>query len=742
MATSKLYTFKSLFGSKFPNSDDNKDDIEIQNIVIPIIQRDYAQGRHSPEVNRIRKNFLNTLYDHLANKEQDILDFVYGDVTDKGNMIPLDGQQRLTTLFLLYWYAAKHESIAAEDYVFLNHFTYETRVSAREFFASLLKYGDIDFSKTKLSLDIINQNWFPYEWKKDPTVMSALTMIDAIHDKFNTMSDLWERLDEGLIAFYFLPIKDMGLTDDLYIKMNSRGKPLTQFEHFKAQLESSLKGYDADVAKRIIRKIDLRWTDMLWPYRGDNNIIDDEFMKYFAFIVSIIYYKQGIINVPSNPFDIIESLFSVDSSDIESNISYLEDMFDIWCGIENINGFFSSLYTKGEHNPDKIKLFFPPQDDNVNIFNDCCRDFGIVNNRGIRAFPWPKFLTLYAVTEYLQHADAISLVEVKPRLRAVNNIINNSEFEMREDRMPAILRQIDNIVVKGCFDYVDKSLNKLQVDEENHKKSFLTEYPEKADLVYMLEDHYLLRGTISVVGLENVEKVDKFYSLFNGSEYRNSLVGRAMLAIGDYSQLFNWRYQIGTRMDASWMSMFHTSSRPGFDNTKQILNQLLDMTANITDDFLNGIINGYLANVKIYDWRYYVVKYDSARPERYGMYYWVDYKDPRIKLKRYDFIMMFTEISIGGRNWMVILKILFDLAGGTLSGLALGDYAYGHEGDLLTVQHEEKVYRIKVTSKGYEVLDGDNQLERSVLVSQNDDGLDIEDRIVVGLKLISDLQQA
>ena len=41
----------------------------------------------------------------------------------------------------------------------------------------------------------------------------------------------------------------MGLTDELYIKMNSRGKQLTQFEHFKAELERELKSIDEETAR-------------------------------------------------------------------------------------------------------------------------------------------------------------------------------------------------------------------------------------------------------------------------------------------------------------------------------------------------------------------------------------------------------------------------------------------------------------------------------------------------------------
>ncbi|MCV5580090.1 DUF262 domain-containing protein, partial [Escherichia coli] len=86
---------------------------------------------------------LQALHDYLKKGEsfQD-LDFIYGSVTknDTGRhrFTPLDGQQRLTTLFLLHWYLAQ---IAGQQESFRrvlstdghSHFTYETRSSSREF---------------------------------------------------------------------------------------------------------------------------------------------------------------------------------------------------------------------------------------------------------------------------------------------------------------------------------------------------------------------------------------------------------------------------------------------------------------------------------------------------------------------------------------------------------------------------------------------------------------------------------
>ena len=216
---------------------------------------------------------------------------------EAGIMTPLDGQQRLTTLFLLHWYAAKKENISDEEAAFLRNFGYETRYSARNFCRCLT--GFIPSFTIPLSEEIIDQAWFPLEWKKDPTISAMLVMIEAIQSVFSGVEDLWGKLKNGAVTFYFLPIRDMGLTDELYIKMNSRGKPLTRFEHFKAELERSVRAVDEDTARRIIRKVDLDWTDMLWRYRDsgtgspDDVVTDDEFLKYFHFICDILCYEAG-----------------------------------------------------------------------------------------------------------------------------------------------------------------------------------------------------------------------------------------------------------------------------------------------------------------------------------------------------------------------------------------------------------------------------------------------------------------
>ena len=112
-------------------------------VEIPIIQRDYAQGR--PSEAKIRGKFINHLADALKHRNPIELDFVYGMISENERtlqslFIPIDGQQRLTTLFLLHWYAAWKEDLLNDAKDTLLRFTYETRPSAHFFLNFICKH--------------------------------------------------------------------------------------------------------------------------------------------------------------------------------------------------------------------------------------------------------------------------------------------------------------------------------------------------------------------------------------------------------------------------------------------------------------------------------------------------------------------------------------------------------------------------------------------------------------------------
>ncbi len=95
-------------------------------VEIPIIQRDYVQGRQNAGAKAVRQTLLADMKKALCKTTPPLdLNFVYGK-TDGKRFIPIDGQQRLTTLFLLHLYAFRNDESKTP---LLEKFTYETRAS-------------------------------------------------------------------------------------------------------------------------------------------------------------------------------------------------------------------------------------------------------------------------------------------------------------------------------------------------------------------------------------------------------------------------------------------------------------------------------------------------------------------------------------------------------------------------------------------------------------------------------------
>ena len=289
-------------------------------IRVPLIQRDYAQGRSDQE--EVREEFLAALY-HALSLPPDSealplnLDFIYGSVEGQAPNCfqPLDGQQRLTTLFLLHWYLAWRDgcgeafrALCADGAI--SRFSYQVRPSSSEFFDALVCFAPSCFpgETSKVSTLIADQPWYFLNWRLDPTIQSSLVMLDAIHTRFRDEQGLFARLTDTYrpaITFQLLDLRDFGLSDDLYIKMNARGKPLTPFETFKARYEQTLNalfgdetrildGQPVTVADFFSRRMDTRWADFFWPHRDpDSHVFDMAVMNVFRAVILITRSPQS-----------------------------------------------------------------------------------------------------------------------------------------------------------------------------------------------------------------------------------------------------------------------------------------------------------------------------------------------------------------------------------------------------------------------------------------------------------------
>lgn len=295
---------------------------EHERIRIPRLQRDYAQGRKGTKETEIRTIFLEVLRKALesevdANFTPLNLDFVYGSVEtlpDK-HFSPLDGQQRLTTLFLLHWYLAWRDG-CWENFTLRfregehSRFAYRVRTSSNEFFDQLVQHRPPMPAAALLDLKdwITDQPWYFRYWRLDPTIEAVLEMLQEMHTRFKGTENLYARLTDTARPAITFQLLNLGvafpLSDDLYIKMNARGEPLTPFESFKALYEQKLPEHFTTDERRdidgvlfamsdfVARRMDTAWTNFFWQHnvkqgQFDPKRVDKSFMNVFRIVALV-----------------------------------------------------------------------------------------------------------------------------------------------------------------------------------------------------------------------------------------------------------------------------------------------------------------------------------------------------------------------------------------------------------------------------------------------------------------------
>ncbi|MBQ7177123.1 MAG: DUF262 domain-containing protein [Victivallales bacterium] len=250
---SEKYTLDKIF-SLFPKG-----------ICVPRIQRGYVQGRKDEKGLEIRRNFAPALVKTVFGGEELSLDFIYG-VAREQCLLPLDGQQRLSTLFLLAWLCGKWKA----DWCF----TYEARRIPQLFVKGLLEHPCK--AEGLPSVEIKGSGWFLPIWEKDPSVDGMLRMLDALHENIGQRNRA--DADFGRISFLLHGIEGHSDTfDHIFRKMNARGKELSPWENMKAMLDKYLPQELADDWRD---KVDGDWAECIWLHsNNDISRLDDAMEK-------------------------------------------------------------------------------------------------------------------------------------------------------------------------------------------------------------------------------------------------------------------------------------------------------------------------------------------------------------------------------------------------------------------------------------------------------------------------------
>lgn len=570
--------------------------VEQTKIEIPIIQRDYAQGR--TEENRIARNFIGKIKSKLLQQEKLNLDFVYGK-TENNQLIPLDGQQRLTTLFLLHWFFATKEKEKMTDIAkqALSNFSYETRPSSKDFCKKLVLEGISAFDNAKLlSHQIENQKWFSLSWKSDPTIKAILNMLDIIQELFLDVDQpLFNELtsERSLITFNYLPLDKFKLTDELYIKMNSRGKPLTEFENFKANFSYFLE----DIEKS---KLDNEWFDIFWKFESEKDKleirnIDNQFYNFFS-------------NITLN--------FYVEKNDIDK--TFIDGYY--------LFNQYEEVYNNSKTSIEQIKLILDAlqtYSDEAGYFKDFIKSTSITYWERVRFYAVSKFFIKHDNTN--DHNKTI----YENWMRICRNLINNTLIQGPGEFYAAI-RAIDQL--SDGLDHIHKyiiagdivsGLLTTQQEEEKIKANLILTSLDWEKQIKKIENHNYFDGQIGFI--LDFAKQNEGYNLDLFTNYsrllnelftefkssRNFLFQKALLTKGYYlidistSKSFcNFETGLRAKMD-NWRKVFNDEKK------SLVLKTLLDQLSyeSIEKD-LNALTRNYAED----DWKNLFIHNEAILP--------------------------------------------------------------------------------------------------------------------------------
>lgn len=496
-------------------------------IYIPRIQRDYAQGRQDNTTKQIRDKFVDDIFASLVHYQETgkILDvnFIYGNIeTDDGKkrFIPIDGQQRLTTLFLLHWYFAVYSGkIDANPEVKrrLFQFQYETRNVTGKFCRNLTEHVRINLKALaddrKVSDVIRNYYWFFSDFENDSSVRGMLVMLDAIHEKAKeyvkegvSLDDVFALLtsDDAPIRFLYLNIDDVGLTDSIYIKMNARGKALTHFENFKAQMRNYLSD-DEDFANEFIDNINGKWSEFFWnpayrrmvkdPLSGKEvreTTFDSQMMKFFRFGMMMDYIvnldDSIVVNNQKNIRDALRALIREQDYFFTSRL--FKDSFQHVYMLESekpvlnigtfkkINKLLNVLVKRQQRT--KSISFVDGDEYNKTYIEETrafCRLIGISDERALTN---EEQIVLYAeyafLSKYANDDDTFEKEkELNRWLRLVSNLVKPT-LNLQMDVFFGMIRSVNRLVDDGSALECDKYMSRLL--RRNYRQSEMSVFTE------------------------------------------------------------------------------------------------------------------------------------------------------------------------------------------------------------------------------------------------------------------------
>ncbi|TDW52743.1 uncharacterized protein with ParB-like and HNH nuclease domain [Flavobacterium sp. 270] len=456
LTTGEKYTLYNLF------SNDNV-------VIIPDLQRDYCWGNISNDRDLVH-DFVKNIIDN-SNSELN-LGLIYGYESPIGHIQLCDGQQRITTLFLLLGLINKKSRNAFQNQLIslfeLEHddkdpyLQYSIRESSLYFISDLVCHFFIAENTLTVS-DIKLQSWYFKDYDLDPSIQSMLSALLTIEQQIININalELGDCVVNRLSFIYY----DMGTKrngEETFVIINTTGEPLTATENLKPLFIGAQKAEKAEYCSRKWEE----WETWFWKMRRgagnkENDTADNGFREFLRWIT--------LLNTNDTEFKRIQETSLFD--------------FDLNFDVDEINEYFNI-----------VKYLFEDSD----LFNNNL-DW-LAPNEVNNQIVWFRLLPIIEYIKKFGKSNIRNTIRVKTFFKNLSRVDNISKA------VGILLPEAINIIKKMDSDDIAEIINlyglstQILTEEERRKFTIYIENHgsrvEMENALWKAEEHPIWKGEI------------------------------------------------------------------------------------------------------------------------------------------------------------------------------------------------------------------------------------------------------
>ena len=343
------YTLSTLFQGK------NK-------IIIPDLQRDYCWGdrawdKDAKDYTELVSGFLGNLiesYKEDKDKKQ-TLGLIYGYENPRYHIQLCDGQQRITTLFLILGVINRktdnnfQQFLISEDELEDDkepYLQYAIRESTLYFLSDLVCEYFLKSEKDISSDKIKASHWYFSEYDLDATVRSMLSAIETIEKEFKELTDFdYNEFGNFLVNNLQMLYYDMGNRtqgEETFVVINTTGEPLSATENLKPIIIGNI----TDESSR--KKASDEWEEReewFWKNRKKEEATSDAGMnQFFVWYWQIRFLQERTWkNKKSYPLNPRELFVKKPKTDDENEENPEIDKWEESLKTETIHNYFNAF---------------------------------------------------------------------------------------------------------------------------------------------------------------------------------------------------------------------------------------------------------------------------------------------------------------------------------------------------------------------------------------------------------------